>query len=320
MAWLALLATLALEQAFALPPNNPVYGMAHLVSDSAARQFNAGRRRHGVYAWLALVGSAAVLCGVAFYVAHSIHWALAWAFDVVVLYFTFGFRQFSHPLTQIQVAIEAGDIAGARQQLADLKRRSDPGFRASDLPPGEIARQAIEYGLEQAHRHVFGVLFWFVLLPGPSGAVVYRLSEFIGRRWNPRPVPGVMTLPPDRFGEFAAKAYQMIDWLPARLTGLGFAIVGDFEGAIDCWRRVGADGREAVDSRTVLLATAGGALGFRVMTEAESVRWFETPGTDGIGLREPDPQGMRSAVGLVWRALVLWMLLLLMLTAVATVH
>lgn len=320
MAWLALLATLALEQAFALPPNNPVYGMAHLVSDSAMRQFNAGRRRHGVYAWLVLVGIAAAGCCVAFYAARSIHWALAWAFDVAVLYVTFGFRQFSHPLTQMQAAIEAGDVAGARQLLSELKQRSDPSFRASDLPPGEIARQAVEYGILQAHRHVFGVLFWFVLLPGPTGAVVYRLAEFIARRWNLRPAAGATGLPPDRFGEFAARAFEIIDWLPARLSALGFAIVGDFEGAVDCWRRVGADGREPVGSRVVLLASAGGALGFRVMPESEAVRWFESPGADSTGLREPDTAGMRSAVGLVWRALVLWMLLLLLLTAVAIVQ
>lgn len=320
MAWLALLATLALEQAFALPPSNPIHGMAHLVSDTTERQFNAGRRRHGVYAWLALVGTAAVACCVAFYLARAIHWAVAWAFDVAVLYVTFGFRQFSHPLTQIQAAIESGDVAGARQLLAELKQRSDPSFRASDLPPGEIARQAIEYGVLQAHRHVFGVFFWFVLLPGPTGAVVYRLAEFVARRWNQRPAAGVAALPADRFGNFAARAFQVIDWVPARLSALGFAIVGDFEGAVDCWRRIGAAGREAVDGRVVLLAAAGGALGFRVMSESESVRWFESPGPESTGLREPDTQGMRSAVGLVWRALVLWMLLLLLLTAVAIVQ
>jgi cobalamin biosynthesis protein CobD/CbiB len=50
------------------------------------------------------------------------------------------------------------------------------------------------------------------------------------------------------------------------------------------------------------------------------VRLFDEPGQEGAGLGEPDPRGMRSAVGLVWRALVLWMILLLLLTAVAVLN
>src|SRR5882757_9520849 len=321
MAWLALLATLILEQAVAVPPNNPIYAFATALSDTAARQFNAGRPRHGMYAWVALIGGAVALTGAAFYLARSIHWIVAWAMDVGVLYFAFGFRQFSHPLTRIQAALEAGDIPTARQLLVALKRRSDAAFRAGDLGAGEIARQAIDFGLLEAHRHVFGVLFWFVLLPGPVGAVMYRLADFVSRQWNPRPAVGGAALPPDRFGQFAAAAFRVIDWVPARLTALGFAIVGDFEGAVYCWRRIAsAAPSQNVSSRWLILGAASGALGFRVLSESESVRLFDEPGQEGAGLGEPDPRGMRSAVGLVWRALVLWMILLLLLTAVAVLN
>jgi adenosylcobinamide-phosphate synthase len=316
MAWLALLATLLLEQAIALPANNPVYSLAAVLSDSTARLLNAGRPRHGAYAWFVLVGGALLLTGAAHYGARSIHWIAVLLLDVAVLYFAFGFRQFSHPLTRIQAALEGGDIAGARQLLVELKRRTDPAFRATDATPGEIARQAIDIGLLEAHRHVFAVLFWFVVLPGPIGAVMYRMAEFVNRRWNPRLAVGSAALPADRFGQFGAAAFRVIDWVPARLTALGFAIVGDFEGAVYCWRRISAVSQtQPVSSRLLILGAAGGALGFRVLTESESLRIFDEPGQEGAGLSEPDPRAMRSAVGLVWRALVLWMILLLLLTA-----
>jgi adenosylcobinamide-phosphate synthase len=319
MAWLALLATLFLEQAIAPPPNNPVYTLASVLSDSAARHLNAGRPRHGVYAWVALVVGAALLTGAAFYALRSIHWALGFVMDVAVLYFAFGFRQFSHPLTRIQAALERGDVGGARQLLVELKRRTEPGFRAGDLTPGEIARQAIDIGLLEAHRHVFAVLFWFVVLPGPIGAVMYRLAEFVNRRWNPRP-PGT-GLGIDAFGQFAATAFRVIDWIPARLTALGFAIVGDFEGAVYCWRHISAASQtQPPSSRVLILGAAGGALGFRILTESEWVRIFDEPGREGAGLSEPDPRAMRSAVGLVWRALVLWMVLLLLLTGATMIR
>jgi len=318
MAWLALLATLMLEQAVALPPNNPVYALATALSDSAERHLNAGRPRHGAYAWIALVGGAVLLTAAAFYAARSMHWIVALMMDVAVLYFAFGFRQFSHPLTRIQAALEAGDINAARRLLLDLKRHTEPGFRVLDLSPGEIARQSIDFGLLEAHRHVFGVLFWFVLLPGPVGAVMYRLAEFVSRRWNPRAAVGSAALPGDRFGGFAAAAFSVIDWVPARLTALGFAIVGDFEGAVYCWRRIAASAHvQPVSARTLILGAASGALGVRLLGESESARIFDEPGQEGAGLSEPDPRAMRSAVGLVWRALVLWMILLLLLTGAA---
>jgi adenosylcobinamide-phosphate synthase len=313
--WLALLATLVLEQAYALPANNPVYALASALSDSTVRYLNAGRTRHGVYAWIVLVGGVVLLTGAAYYAARSIHWVAALVMDVLVLYFAFGFRQFSHPLSRIQAALEGGDVNAARQLLIELKRRTDPGFRAGDLSPGEIARQAIDIGLLEAHRHVFGVLFWFVLLPGPIGAVMYRMTEFVSRRWNPRPAIGSAALRADHFGQFAAAAFRVIDWVPARLTALGFAIVGDFEGAVYCWRRLAAAARpQPLSSRMLILGAAGGALGFRVLTESESAPLFDEAGQEGAGLSEPDPRAMRSAVGLVWRALVLWMILLLLLT------
>ena len=36
--------------------------------------------------------------------------------------------------------------------------------------------------------------------------------------------------------EAAEKAWHLIDWLPARMTAMAFAVVGSFEEAIDCWR------------------------------------------------------------------------------------
>ena len=128
-------------------------------------------------------------------------------------------------------------------------------------------------------------------------------------------------MPSDRFGQFAAAAFRVIDWVPARLTAVGFAIVGDFEGALYCWRQIATSTQAwAMSSRTLILGAAGGALGFRVLTDSESARLFDEPGLEGAGLSEPDPRAMRSAVGLVWRALVLWMILLLLLTAATYVR
>jgi len=324
VAWLSLVLTLLLEQLRALPAQHPLADTVAAIADGAERNLNAGRRRHGMYAWLLVVGAAALSVGVVYWIATSISWIAALAVNVGVLYVTLGFRQFSHHFTEIQVALDNGDLPAARSELTAWKRPHEEGFSAADLDADEIVRQAIEFGLMLSHRHVFGVLVWFVLLPGPIGPVVYRLSDYLARRWN-RPPAGAQT--PDRFGSFARSAFAWIDWLPARVTALGFAIVGDFEGAIYCWRQVArvrpaADSIRAVpwpDSRTLILGAASGALGTRIMSSAETARYFDEAGLENASLAEPEPRTLRSVVGLVWRALLLWLILLLLLTLAAWV-
>jgi adenosylcobinamide-phosphate synthase len=313
--WLSLVITLLLEQLRPLPAANPVYAGVRQVSGWAAHNLNAGKRRHGLYAWVFVVIGLALVVGAVYAVASSINVALGLVVNVVVLFFALGFRQFSHRGTEIQIALANGDLNAARRELTAWKGQSDPTFSAADLSAEEVVRQAIEHGLLLAQRHVFGVFFWFVILPGPMGAVVYRLAEHVSRVWNLPPPPGT---PADRFGDFARRAFAWIDWIPARLTSLGFAIVGDFEGAIYCWRQVArqpsTDGMPSPDSRTLILAAASGALGMRLMPTAEAVKHFDEAGNEGAGLAEPTVSALRSVVGLVWRAMLLWLALLLALT------
>ena len=101
-------------------------------------------------------------------------------FNVSVLYLTLGFRQFSHYYTDIRDVLDRGDEFEARRLLAAWRH-----LDASELPRTELLRPVIEHSLLAAHRHVFGVFFWFVLLCtlglGPLGAVLYRMAEFASR-------------------------------------------------------------------------------------------------------------------------------------------
>jgi cobalamin biosynthesis protein CobD/CbiB len=318
MSWIALILTLLLEQVRATPTANPVYAGATAWADKVSHNLNAGKARHGGYGWLLVVGMGVALTLLVFELARSWFWMAALAVDVFVLFFTLGFRQFSHPITLIQTALERGDVDEARQVFVQWRRQTDPGFDATELSETEIVRQSIEYGLLASHRHVFGVLFWFLVLPGPTGAVLYRLSEYLSRHWNRPGAAGEAGMPPDQFGQFAQLAYAWIDWLPARLTALGFAIVGDFEGAAHCWRHLSVDSRPSVTAaRTLILAAASGAMGVQVLSPVDTARYLDPAAHLAAALAEPSPDALRSAVGLAWRAMVLWLVLLLLLTMAA---
>ena len=241
MGWIAIAAvilTLMLEQVRPLLYGSALHTTVARMAAWTQRHLNAGKPQHGAYAWAVFVGGISALVAVVFWAAQSVASLLGLGVCVVALYCTLGFRQFSHQFSEIQYALQRGDVAAARAELTQWKRGAEDNFSAADLDADELTRQSIEHGLLLAHRHVFGVFFWFVLLAwwvGPAGAVLYRLAEYVARSWN-RPPPTGMG--PDRFGEFARRAFEVIDWLPVRLSALGYAIVGDFEGAVYCWRQV----------------------------------------------------------------------------------
>ncbi|CAN5133676.1 CobD/CbiB family protein [soil metagenome] len=280
----------------------------------AERNFNAGEHRHGIVAWCAVVLGCGIAVGLLEWGSIALGKPVALVFGVVVLYFTLGFRQFSHPFTEIQIALESGNLGRAREVLTDWMRESQPDFTAERLTAAEVARHAIERALVLAHRHVFGVFFWYVLL-GPAGAVAYRLADFAARTWSRE------ALGP--FANFSVAAFGVMDWVPARMTAIGFAIVGNFEDAMYAWRNFAA--RWADPLAGVLLSAGGGALGVRLGGGTDTpIQQVEVPvagaefDTQSVFDQPPgtdvDPGHMRSAVGMVWRAMVLWLILLLLLS------
>ena len=300
MKFLSLLAALLLEQMQPLREGNPVHGSFERYATFLERQLNAGENRHGVVAWiLAVVPVAAVTLGV-YLALNAVSPVLGWIWNIAVLYVTMGFRQFSHYFTQILHALRERDVGKGREYLA--RWRGDP---APEFTPNEVARVAIELALVGSHRHVFGPVAWFIVL-GPVGAIVYRASAILADIWGRRRDAEF-----GDFGMFAQKAFYWVDWLPARLTGASFAVVGNFEDAVFCWRTQAL--AWARGAHGIILASGGGALGVKLGDTLHEDGRVKFRPELGLG-DEADVDYMQSAVGLIWRALVLWMFLVFVVT------
>ena len=296
MSVLAIIAALVIEQWQPLGERKAVQGALAGWAQWLEQSFNGGERRHGLVAWLV-----AVLPWVA--AATALHLLLdeaspllALVFNIAVLYLTLGFRQFSHYFTDIQLAVKSGDIERARVLLEEWRGASGV-VRTRE----EVIRLSIEEALLAAHRHVFGVLLWYLLLPGPSGAVLYRLSAYLGGRWREM----------GAFGQFARRAFHLLEWPAVRLTAASFAVVGDFEDAVYCWR---TQARTWLDPDAgIVLAAGAGAMGVRLGMPVQEVDGTQPRAEIGVGEPAEGPL-LDSAVGLLWRALVLWVFVLALLS------
>ena len=319
MSFISVLFALLLEQARPLGPGNPVHASLRSWVRWSTRNFDAGKPFHGWLAWGFAVGGPS-LAALAIYwlLAAWVGWPLAVLWCVAVLYATLGFRQFSFHFTQIRDALADADEDQARQLLASWQQ-----IDASVLPRSEIVRHVIEHSVLAAHRHVFGVLAWFSVFAafgfGPAGAVLYRLSEFVTRYWKHRSKAHHQPVS-DALQKTAVEAWAVIDWVPARITAISFAVVGSFEEAIDGWRNYKP--RHFADNDGVILAATSGAVNIK-LGEAASGAVFSTDGaqvmpTGSAGEsalnQTPELAHLAVIVGLVWRTVVMWMVLLALLT------
>jgi adenosylcobinamide-phosphate synthase len=305
MTFLSLALALLLEQWRPLVDRRAVFAPVATFADFLERKLNAGQAQEGVVAWLGVVVPVVLLTWIVYAVLYSVTPLLGLAFNVAVLYATTGFRQESHYFTDINRALREGDLATARRLLGEFRGQDCQGLSAN-----QIASLAIEDALIVSHRHVFGPVFWFALLPGPAGAVLYRVTRFLSRHWGAR-------IDPDfgRFGDFARRAFSVLDWLPARATALTFAVVGDFADAFDCWRTQAAAWRDPLLG--IVLASGAGAMGVKLEAASAGV----APGDEvpELGTGEPvEPAHLDTTVGLIWRALVVWLVILLVLSLAAT--
>lgn len=307
MSLFSLIVVLLIEQIRPLPYRLVVHEPLSRLAAFLEARFNAGERSHGMVAWLLAVGGVVLVSAAVHVALGALSPLLAWLWTVLILYLTMGFRQFSHCYSEIQLALRMGELAEARRLLARWRGRPADALSSSD-----IARLAIEEALIASHRHVFGVLVCFVLLPGPAGPLLYRLAAFLADVWGKRTDADA-----GDFGTFARQAFAVIDWLPLRLTAAGFAVVGNFEDAVYCWRTQANKwpASERGGGLGIVLASGAGALGVRLgMPVIEGGELGELADRVEIGVGDDaDADFMQSAVGLVWRAMLLWLLLVLLL-------
>jgi len=116
-------------------------------------------------------------------------------------------------------AVEAAlgeSLAAGRERLRWLVSRD-----VTHLSETQVRESAIETLAENLNDSVVAPLFWFVLL-GPPGAALFRFANTADAMWG---YPGVYAGANWAWaGKWAARADDVLGWLPARLTALLLAL------------------------------------------------------------------------------------------------
>jgi adenosylcobinamide-phosphate synthase len=145
--------------------------------------------------------------------------------NIAVLYFVIGWQSMKQHALAISNPLLNNDLENARFHLSMIVSRD-----TSQMSESQMVGSTIESILENGHDCVFASLFWFLVL-GPAGALLHRLSNTLDAMWGYKNERYL------QFGWFAARLDDVLGYLPARLTGLSYALSGNSKAALVSWRK-----------------------------------------------------------------------------------
>lgn len=280
---------------------HPLVAFGRCARSIEARLY-ADDRVAGALAWLSAVLPLTALSWILLSFAQYVSSWLPSVLAAGILYLTLGLRSLDEHARAVARALDAGDLGAARIAVGRIVSRDTDVLDAT-----QVAAAATESVLENGNDAVFGALFWFLLLGAP-GAVLYRLANTLDAMW------GYRTPRYGNFGWAAARADDLLNLIPARLTALSYAVLGNARLALHCWRAQ-APLWDSPNAGPVMAAGAG-ALGVRLGGAAPYHGKWEARPELGVGV-SADARSIIRALRLVRSGVVSWLLLACVLAFIA---
>lgn len=140
--------------------------------------------------------------------------------NTLLLYFAVGHKSLHEHAGAVEKALSHQDVDAAKQAASYMVSRDSAAI--------EPISATVESVLENGNDGVFGALFWF-FIAGGIGVLAFRLINTMDAMW------GYKTPRYYYFGWAAARLDDLVSYLPARLTAITYALIGNTRGALRCW-------------------------------------------------------------------------------------
>jgi len=214
---------------------------------------------------------------------------------VLVLYLAIGGRSLAQHALQVHDALRENDNAKAQAMTARLVSRDTGALNETDM-----SKATVESVLENGCDAVFGALFWFVIAGAP-GVILYRMANTLDAMW------GYRNERYQHFGWAAARLDDVLNFIPARLTALTYAVLGEFQNAMRCWRQQAYSWKSP--NAGPVMAAGAGALSLQLGGAASYHGELQQRPPLGLD-KAPQANDIQRAVSLVNRGMILWLLII----------
>lgn len=255
-------------------------------------QFNLLHRVLGVVAVLLALSPILIVMAGLLVLMVFFPW-LAALLHILVLYLCLGGRSLAQHSEAVSMALQQRDLPLARDKLGMIVSRE-----TGALNEQEVAQATVESVLENSSDAVFASLFWFAI-GGGGLALLHRWVNTLDAMW------GYKTPAMQNFGWAAARLDDVMNYLPARLTGCCFVLLNRpvfplaDNRAWHCWRTQAK--YCASPNGGVVMTSGAGALDVQLSEGGwYQGQWQSKP---DMGCGAPaDTESIGKALSLVWKA------------------
>jgi adenosylcobinamide-phosphate synthase len=276
---------------------HPLVGFGWLANKLEAWLNIANKTNNAKQRWVGMFALALLLApfiSLAYWLCHIP--VVSIVVDTLLLYFAIGHKSLHDHARAVTRALSNHNEASAKIAASYMVSRDSAAI--------EPVPATVESVLENGNDGVFGALFWF-FIAGGTGALLFRLANTMDAMW------GYKTPRFYYFGWAAARLDDVLDYIPARLSALTYAILGNTKLALNCWKTQ-APLWDSPNAGPVMSAGAG-ALGVQLGGAARyQGEWHERP---ILGAGEPPIAGdIERALKLVRHGVYLWLLVMLVVS------
>lgn len=255
-------------------------------------------RLRGVLAWSVVVLPCVILVWALSHYLSSFYAPMGLVFDCAVLYWAIGWRSLCEHIRPIGSALTEGNIEQARLKISYIVSRDTTALDAD-----QVLAAGLETTLENSSDALFASLIWFALA-GPAGVVLHRLANTLDAMW------GYKNHRYRYFGWWAARSDDVLNFIPAQLTALGFGVFGLSARGFRCWFGQGWRWK-SINAGSVMASGAGAlniTLGGAASYHGETV--LRAPLGDGA---KPVAEDLERSITLINRLLMVWIVIALII-------
>lgn len=190
---------------------HPLVGFG-VIANKIEKIFNRGNdiytKFFGVWALLVTLWPFYIACFVFYFLNFE-----SIVVDSIILYLAIGRKSLLQHAVAIETALKQNDILQARKKLSYIVSRDTHGLSMVD-----VSKATIESLVENSNDAIYGAIFWY-LVAGAPAVVFYRLINTLDAMWGYKNTRYI------NFGWAAARLDDVLNYMPARLTVLSFALL-----------------------------------------------------------------------------------------------
>ncbi|WP_273851762.1 adenosylcobinamide-phosphate synthase CbiB [Guptibacillus spartinae] len=213
---LAITVAFFLDRLIGDPPKwpHPVKGFGMLIG-FLDKHWNHGnhRKRNGVFMIGTVLIIVMAITGFTVYLAYAVHTLVGIFYEAVLIATTIAQKSLKSAALDVYQPLQTNNMTKAREKLSWVVGRD-----TAHLDESEVVRGTVETVAENTSDGITAPLFW-ALIGGSVGAMAYRAINTCDS------MVGYRNEKYEAFGYASAKLDDVVNWIPARLTGLCMMLV-----------------------------------------------------------------------------------------------